>query len=121
MSKFGWKANYERVAVLLQRCVAENERLEKERGMACYQRDCAKSVVEGWERRAVAAEAERDKLREMVDRYFLAIYTLQQQIPDELLATAEREIARLRKKLALTEHHRNLAEETLTRVEIGAV
>lgn len=27
--------------------------------------------------------AERDKLREMVDRYFLVIYTLQQQIPDE--------------------------------------
>jgi hypothetical protein len=45
----------------------EIERLARERGQACYERDNARSVVKHWEERALAAEAEVERLKVLIE------------------------------------------------------
>jgi hypothetical protein len=64
------------MAVRLMELARERDEALAEAKRLQWQRDIS------W-KEAAELRQERDKLREMVDRYFLVIYTLQQQIPDE--------------------------------------
>lgn len=52
---------------LLDETREEIERLARERGQACYERDNARSVVKHWEERALAAEAEVERLKVLIE------------------------------------------------------
>lgn len=51
-----------RIAPLIAAARAEIERLDQERGQACYDRDSARSVVKAWEQQAQEAQDERGRL-----------------------------------------------------------